>query len=819
MKRSTERSPDLYVLAFVSILALAAFLRFYCLTCSSLWHDEGNSWALAQRSFVQIATDAAADIHPPGYYWLLKLWAGVFGYSGWGIRSLSALAGLLTVAVVYRIGMEIEGEAKQKRSELALLGAFIAAHNPFQVYYSQEARMYALLMLESAALVWALLAMRRRWTVHGAARTVGPYAVLYLVAAASGLWTHYTFAAVLAATAGAAVWWWWPRWSETRRQWQGDARRPVSQSDALPAKAHPHRVDPWLPLLSLLLLNGLALLFILPWLPTTIERLLSWPSQNGYVGPLEGLGLTLQTLATGSIRSGPELAWGWLLLVGLLPLGGLWQLRRSGAGAALLLWTLLPIGVMFGFGLFNPSFLKFLLVISPAWCLLAAAAAQPFTSQKFFNLFLSLLGRKIAGECARTSTLLRPVALGTVATLAAMLTLATLPGYYADPVARDNYAGIARTIAALGDPTQDLVVLNAPGQADVWRFYDIGLDVLPLPAERPPDRTKTEETLARETASRQRVFAILWATEQSDWDGIVEGWLSRNAFKGLESWQGNVRFATYTLAHGLTCTALDQPPRFGDVTDLTEICLGEEPLAAGDTLLVGLRWLPLTAPERRYIVTVQLLDLRNQVVVQLDGEPGGGAVSTRDWKPGELVHDNHGLPLPPGAPPGDYQLIVALYDAETGARLSTPTGDAVQIARPTLERPARPLPVSLIPGQSQAKRELGPLTVVGYDFHRKTFAHAPDTALAPGDIVQVTLYWQAPTPLPENWPVDLALKLGLGDQVIEAPLAGGGYPTGHWQAGELVRSSFDIPYDGSDSTLWLEVGDSRLRLGEIPHGK
>ena len=228
MKRSTERSPDLYVLAFVSILALAAFLRFYCLTCSSLWHDEGNAWALAQRSFVQIATDAAADIHPPGYYWLLKLWAGVFGYSGWGIRSLSALAGLLTVAVVYRIGMEIEGGAKHERSELALLAAFIAALNPFQVYYSQEARMYALLMLESAALVWALLAMRRRWIVHGAARTVGPYAVLYLVAAASGLWTHYTFAAVLAATAGAAVWWWWPRWSETRRQWQGDARRPLS---------------------------------------------------------------------------------------------------------------------------------------------------------------------------------------------------------------------------------------------------------------------------------------------------------------------------------------------------------------------------------------------------------------------------------------------------------------------------------------------------------------------------------------------------------------------------------------------------------------
>ena len=265
----------------------------------------------------------------------------------------------------------------------------------------------------------------------------------------------------------------------------------LSRSDALPAKAHPRRVDPWLPLLLFLLLNGLALLFFLPWLPTTIERLLSWPSQNGYVGPLEGLGLTLQTLATGSIRSGPELAWGWLLLVGLLPLGGLWRLRRSGAGAALLLWTLLPIGVMFGFGLFSPSFLKFLLVISPAWCLLAAAAAQPFTSQKLSNLLLPLLGRgdmETHRGATPLATLWRPISLGTLAALVAFLTLSTLPSYYADPVARDNYAGIARTVLALGDPVQDLVVLNAPGQADVWRFYDVGLEMLPLPAERPPDR-------------------------------------------------------------------------------------------------------------------------------------------------------------------------------------------------------------------------------------------------------------------------------------------------------------------------------------------
>ena len=802
MKKTTAPQPILQFALLFFILLLAAWLRFSCLTCSSLWHDEGNAWALAQRTFAQIARDAAADIHPPGYYWLLKLWAGLFGGSAWGIRSFSASAALLTVAVVYRIGLEIGRGTMKRRSLFALLAAFLAALSPFQIFYGQEARMYALLMLESAALFWALLGMKGRWAARGGRAEGWLYGVVYLLAAMTGLWTHYFFAVALAAAGGTAAWWWWPRRAEERKPPGVDEWPSTPHRDAHAARGR-HWKNPWLPLLAFLALSALALLSYLPWLPTAIERLLSWPSQNGIVDLLEGLRLTLQTLAAGPLRSGPQLAWGWLSLVGLLPLVGAWRLRRSGAGAALLLWLLLPIAVMFAFGLFNPAFLKFLLVASPAWCLLTAAAAQPLSTQ-------------LRAQRAPNSRFWRAVPFGAVAGLAAALALAALPSYYTDPAARDNYAGMARTVAALGDPDQDLVILNAPGQADVWRYYGVGVDSLPLPAQRPPDRAATEETLARETAGRRQIFALLWATEQSDPDGIVEGWLGRHAFKGLESWQGNVRFASYTLPHSLSCAAPDQPPQFGDVATLSEICLSDEPLAAGETLLVGLRWQPLTPPQRPYKVTAQLLDSRDQVVVQRDGEPGGGTRPTLGWQVGEVVADNHGLPLPPGTPPGVYRLIVAMYDAETGARLPTPTGDALLISQPTLGRPDQPLPASIVQMQRRADRKLGPLTVVGYDFYRKGFAHAPQTAVASGDLLQVTLYWQAPTPLPDSWPADLALRLRLGDQVVDAPLVGGGYPTGQWQAGEFVRGTFDILFDGASPTLWLEVGDARLRLGRVP---
>ena len=97
----------LSTLLLITILALAALLRFYALDASSLWSDEGNTWALIQRSFAQIARDAAADIHPPGYYWLLKLWSMPFGTSAFAMRSLSALCGVLLVWVVYQIGLQL----------------------------------------------------------------------------------------------------------------------------------------------------------------------------------------------------------------------------------------------------------------------------------------------------------------------------------------------------------------------------------------------------------------------------------------------------------------------------------------------------------------------------------------------------------------------------------------------------------------------------------------------------------------------------------------------------------------------------------------
>lgn len=113
-------------------------------------------------------------------------------------------------------------------------------------------------------------------------------------------------------------------------------------------------------------------------------------------------------------------------------------------------------------------------------------------------------------------------------------------------------------------------------------------------------------------------------------------------------------------------------------------------------------------------------------------------------------------------------------------------------------------------------RQLGPVILAGYAVHAKDHSHAPDTPLSPGDLAHVTLYWQAPDPLPLGWQEDTHLTLRLGDQTLEAPLAGGSYPTGAWQAGELVRAEFDMPFDGSSATPIVSVAGESWSLAALP---
>ncbi len=778
-------------LLLVLILVLAAALRLYLLAGQSFWADEGNSVVLAARSAKEIVAAAAGDIHPPLYYLLLKVWSAVFGLDERGARSLSVLAGVLLVAVVYRLGSRL------RSVRMGLLAAALAAVNPFLVYYSQEARMYMLLALCAAASALALTG----WTqaVERAAATAGAAsrgllwpAALYLVAAVAGLYTHYAFPIQLAALNLIFLWWAWRR----RRQ-EGVWRL----------------LAPWLAV------NFAAALLYLPWAPTAWRQLTQWPSPPAPLGPIGALREAFGLFTCGPTGC-PAGAWGvaasagaslLLLLIALVP----WRSLRVAwlARTLPLVWLVTPLAVMVLFRVFSPVFFKFLLIAVPAYLLLLALG---------IDLAADGLERRLDGKrrAARVWAAACTLALLLIVALPA---LPALNRYYHDPAfARDDYRGIAAYLKALAG-TEDAVLLDAPGQIDAFGQYDHGpAAVYPLPASRPLDPQTTTAALDRILAEHRRLYAVYWATVQSDPDGLIERYLAQHAFKAWDSWIGDLRFAAYSAEPPPPAAPFANSPAFGETIRLDAAGLSAAPLQPGDIARTVLEWSATAPPDRAYKTTLQLLDPANQVVAQVDSEPVGGTRPTTSWAPGETITDPSGLPIPLGTPPGAYPLILALYDAATGTRLPvvTPEGasDHLRLGEVTVVPPAAAPPANILPVRYRTETTRGPFTLLGHDRFKQGYGYAPETPLAPGDPLHLTTFWRAESAPGGDYSFDLLLD---GQPLGRFPLAGPAYPTSRWLPGLPWRgeATAALPADlagGRPHVLALQLVDPAGRAVDDP---
>jgi mannosyltransferase len=164
------------------LTALGAILRFATLELQAYHHDEIVTASRVLRVGFGHAMDAVgfSESAPPLYYALAWGWTQVFGTGEVGLRSLSAFAGVATIPVAYFIGRELRG------TRTGLLAAALVAVNPMLVWYSQEARAYALLGLFCAL---SLLFCVRALENDG--RDEKRDSVLWGVFSALALATHY----------------------------------------------------------------------------------------------------------------------------------------------------------------------------------------------------------------------------------------------------------------------------------------------------------------------------------------------------------------------------------------------------------------------------------------------------------------------------------------------------------------------------------------------------------------------------------------------------------------------------------------------------
>lgn len=184
-----DRSRAFWIVAGLTAAGVA--LRFATLGAQAYHHDEIVTATRVLRDGFWHAMDAVgfSESAPPLYYALAWLWTQLAGTGELGLRSLSAVAGAATIPVAYLIAAELRG------SRAGIAAATLVAFNPMLLWYSQEARAYALFSLLTAiALLYFARALRggrrrdlRGWGVASALALATHYFALFPVAA-EALW-------------------------------------------------------------------------------------------------------------------------------------------------------------------------------------------------------------------------------------------------------------------------------------------------------------------------------------------------------------------------------------------------------------------------------------------------------------------------------------------------------------------------------------------------------------------------------------------------------------------------------------------------------
>ena len=122
------------------ILFVAAFLRFYKLDYQSLWLDELYTMNVANPNtgFVEMIKDITVrESFPYLYFIIVKIFFFLFGHESLVARIPSAVFGVLSVWMIYKLGKELVTK------QVGLIAAVLITCSQYAVYNSQDARAYS----------------------------------------------------------------------------------------------------------------------------------------------------------------------------------------------------------------------------------------------------------------------------------------------------------------------------------------------------------------------------------------------------------------------------------------------------------------------------------------------------------------------------------------------------------------------------------------------------------------------------------------------------------------------------------------------------
>ena len=641
------------------VLILAGFaLRLFNLGAQSLWYDETVSAFLARQSVPALLAHTARDIHPPGYYVLLHFWVGLAGHTEFALAFFSLIFGLLLLALVYRLAYFLANPAT------AAWATLLVAFSPFNVWYSQEVRMYtmgaALGLAAAYCTLHALAGQRRYWPGYAVAATAGMYTLYYFVFLLFVINLFFLGFLLL-------------------------FRR--------------YRAS-----LLLLLANGLVLAAYLPWAPVAWRQVITPPvppwRESGVLSAWPVLLESWTALALGQSVE-PAAVWPFLLLMLVLFGLGLARLHRLArqrfpAAPFLLLYTFGPLLIIYLASLITPLYhVRYIFIYSPAFYIVVGAGLAA----------LNKTGRRRWLAWTAAVLLL-------AASLFAQYRFHTDPRYQAD-----DFRAAVRSLEAYWQPG-DAILVDA-GYAYTAYLYYTGVTDLArqrLVPYRKPDNSKIPALLlagsvdgsaqlgwgdpqadfyamsaADTVAALEGVaqdFNRLWLLRVydtvTDRDFLIRDWLAGHAIL-LEdrSYAG----PSYIRVQSYLCPS--QPPAaspavlFEDGLALVAWELPAQTWQAGQAIPVKLWWTATAPPAADYKMSLKLWRPDGTLAAQgQDTWPAGSLYRVTAWPLNQAVYQPASLLLPADLPPGQYWLNVELYHPDTVQPLPLRSGQTAATLGP-----------------------------------------------------------------------------------------------------------------------------------------
>lgn len=152
-----------------AIFAIGVILRGLLIWQAPLWYDENFTLILARLPFDRMLDATAGDVHPPLWYIIEWITFHAAMWPDWCLRLPALAFSILSMVAMWRVMNEMQ------TSEIVKLTAFgLMAVMPMQLWYAQEARMYA--ALEFFVLAAFYNALKHRWVLF----TISAVCMLYL---------------------------------------------------------------------------------------------------------------------------------------------------------------------------------------------------------------------------------------------------------------------------------------------------------------------------------------------------------------------------------------------------------------------------------------------------------------------------------------------------------------------------------------------------------------------------------------------------------------------------------------------------------------